>query len=213
LGARSRASAGPLRRAAVSVPALPQPLPRRRGPGPTRGAGGDLDAGVANPGGARPTAAPRPAARGRGRTLDRLPAAPGRPAARYPSNRRGVGGRRPRAFPGHGPEAAVRELGRLCRRLHDFHDQAWAPLKKGEWWGLVSQWPRTEREKLRQLLTGADVKARQAAAACKHAADRHIRYGLPESRLRRLLWPGCQRQRGRHLPDWHGRCRRQAVRL
>jgi hypothetical protein len=88
---------------------------------------------------------------------------------RYPSNRRGVGGRRPKAFPGHGPEAAVRELGRLCRRLYDFHTQAWAPVKQREWRGLFAGWPRDEREKLRQLLTEADWRARQAAAACKGA--------------------------------------------
>jgi hypothetical protein len=87
----------------------------------------------------------------------------------FPSNRRGVGGRRPKAFPAHGPEAAVRELGRLCRRLHDFHSQAWAPIKKEEWRGLVSKWPRDERERLRRLLTGAAEKARQAATACEDA--------------------------------------------
>jgi hypothetical protein len=79
---------------------------------------------------------------------------------RYPSNRRGVGGRRPKAFPAHGPEAAVRELGRLCRRLHDFHAQAWAPVKTKQWRGLADGWPRTERERLRQLLTEAAEKAR-----------------------------------------------------
>jgi hypothetical protein len=85
---------------------------------------------------------------------------------RFPSKRRGVGGRPRREITGHGPEVALRELGRRCKDLADYHAAAWAALKKAEWKRLVKGWPAAEREKLRDLLSDTDAAAREVAEVC-----------------------------------------------
>jgi hypothetical protein len=56
---------------------------------------------------------------------------------RFPSKRAGVGGRPRREITGHGPEVALRELGRRCKDLTAYHDAVWSAVKKAEWKRLV----------------------------------------------------------------------------
>ena len=63
---------------------------------------------------------------------------------RFPSKRRGVGGRPRREFSSHGPEVTLRELGRQCRRWLDFHEQAWQGVRDRDWVGFVRSWPRED---------------------------------------------------------------------
>jgi hypothetical protein len=86
---------------------------------------------------------------------------------RYPSKRRGVGGRPRRKLTGHGPEVALRELGRRCRDLAAYHAAAWSAVKKAEWRRLVKGWPESEKQKLRDLLADTDAAAREVAEVCE----------------------------------------------
>jgi hypothetical protein len=85
---------------------------------------------------------------------------------RFPSKRRGVGGRPRREITGHGPEAALRELGRRCRDLAAYHAAAWAKVKGQEWKRLVKGWPASDRTKLRDLLADTDAAAQAVAEVC-----------------------------------------------
>jgi hypothetical protein len=86
---------------------------------------------------------------------------------RYPSKRRGIGGRPRRKLTAYGPEVALRELGRRCKDLTAYHAAAWAALKKAEWRRLVKGWPGSEKEKLRDLLADTDAAAREVAEVCE----------------------------------------------
>jgi hypothetical protein len=86
---------------------------------------------------------------------------------RFHSKRRGVGGRPRRKLTGHGPEVALRELGRRCKDLAAYHAAVWAALKKAEWKRLVKGWPAAEREKLRDLLADTDAAAQKVAEVCE----------------------------------------------
>jgi hypothetical protein len=85
---------------------------------------------------------------------------------RYPSKRRGVGGRPRRKLTGHGPEVALRELGRRCKDLAAYHAEAWSAVKKGEWKRLVKGWPAADRGQLRDLLADTDADVREVEEAC-----------------------------------------------
>jgi hypothetical protein len=66
----------------------------------------------------------------------------------------------------HGPEVALRELGRRCKDLADYHAAAWAALKKAEWRRLVKGWPAADKGKLRDLLADTDAAVQKVAEAC-----------------------------------------------
>jgi len=88
---------------------------------------------------------------------------------RFPSRRRGVGGRPRREFSSHGPEVTLRELGRQCRRWLDFHEQAWQAVKGRDWAGLVRGWPVGDLDDLLQLLRSTDEVLTEVAGACRAA--------------------------------------------
>jgi hypothetical protein len=88
---------------------------------------------------------------------------------RFPSKRRGVGGRPRREFSSHGPEVTLRELGRQCRRWLDFHEQAWQAVKDRDWAGFVRSWPREDLDDLLQLIRSTDEALKEVAAACQAA--------------------------------------------
>ena len=88
---------------------------------------------------------------------------------RFPSKRRGVGGRPRREFSSHGPEVTLRELGRQCRRWLDFHEQAWQAVKGRDWAGLVRGWPVGDLDDLVQLLRSTDEVLTEVAGACRAA--------------------------------------------
>ena len=73
---------------------------------------------------------------------------------RFPSRRRGVGGRPRRPVSSHGPEVTLRELGRQCRRWVDFHEKAWQGVKGRDWVGFVRSWPREDLDNLLQTHLG-----------------------------------------------------------
>jgi hypothetical protein len=77
-----------------------------------------------------------------------------------------MGGRPRRKLTGHGPEVALRELGRRCKGLTAYHAAAWAAVKKAEWRRLVKGWPAAEREKLRDLLADTDKAAQDVVEVC-----------------------------------------------
>jgi hypothetical protein len=97
---------------------------------------------------------------------------------RYPSNRRGVGGRPRRAVTGHGPEVALREMGWQCRNWAESYQGSWSKVTDGQWEQLVRDWPAGEREKLRKRLkdTAAAVKAvAKGCAAVGRALAKQLR--------------------------------------
>jgi hypothetical protein len=85
---------------------------------------------------------------------------------RYPSNRRGVGGRKRRAVQSHGPEAALREMERQSRAWAEHHAGSWEAVKEKEWARLVRQWPAGDRAKLRQLLKNTATAVKEVGKAC-----------------------------------------------
>jgi hypothetical protein len=85
------------------------------------------------------------------------------------SRRGGVGGRPRRRVARHGPEVALRELGRQCRRWLDFHEQAWQGVKGRDWVQFVRGWPREDLDRLVQLLRNTDEALKEVAAACRAA--------------------------------------------
>jgi hypothetical protein len=87
----------------------------------------------------------------------------------YPSKRRGVGGRPRRPVSSHGPEVALRELGRQCRRWLGFHEGAWQGVKDRDWRLFVRSWPRGGLDTLLRLLSSADGALKGVAAACRAA--------------------------------------------
>jgi hypothetical protein len=88
---------------------------------------------------------------------------------RFPSRRRGVGGRPRRPVSSHGPEVTLRELGRQCRRWVDFHEQAWLGVKSRDWVGFVRSWPREDLDDLLRLLRNTDGALKEVAGACRAA--------------------------------------------
>jgi hypothetical protein len=82
------------------------------------------------------------------------------------SRRGGVGGRPRRPVTIHGPEVALRELERLCRRWLDFHEQAWQGVKGRDWRLFVRSWPGQDLDNLLQLLRNTDEALKEVAAAC-----------------------------------------------
>jgi hypothetical protein len=87
----------------------------------------------------------------------------------YPSKRRGVGGRPRRPVTSHGPEVALRELQRQCRRWLAFHEGAWRGVKDRDWAGLVRGWPAGDLDRLVQLLRGTDEALKEVVGACRAA--------------------------------------------
>ena len=88
---------------------------------------------------------------------------------RFPSKRRGVGGRPRREFSSHGPEVTLRELGRQCRRWLAFHEGAWQKVKGRDWRLFVRSWPREDLDRLVQLLRNTDGALKEVAGACRAA--------------------------------------------
>jgi hypothetical protein len=88
---------------------------------------------------------------------------------RFPSRRRGVGGRPRRPVTSHGPKVTLRELGRQCRRWVDFHEQAWQGVKDRDWAGFVRSWPREDLDNLFQLLGSTDEALKEVVGACRAA--------------------------------------------
>jgi len=91
---------------------------------------------------------------------------------RFPSKRRGVGGRPRREPTSHGPEVALRELGRRCQSLTGYYRAAWSKVKKKEWAQLVQKWPAAEKGKLHDLLSDTDTAVEAVAEVC--AQIRHV---------------------------------------
>ena len=63
----------------------------------------------------------------------------------------------------------LRELGRLCRRWLDFHEQAWQGVKGRDWRLFVRSWPREDLDRLVQLLRNTDEALKEVAGACRAA--------------------------------------------
>jgi hypothetical protein len=75
---------------------------------------------------------------------------------RFECQQRGVGGR-PRNEPqNYGAETTLREFQRASRSWLDFYKNAWSAVKAADWRRLVRGWPAADKDKLRQLLQGAD---------------------------------------------------------
>ena len=88
---------------------------------------------------------------------------------RFPSKRRGVGGRSRRPVTSHGPEVTLRELERQCRRWLDFHEQVWQGVKGRDWRLFVRSWPGEDLDRLVQLLRNTDGALKEVAGACRAA--------------------------------------------
>jgi hypothetical protein len=101
---------------------------------------------------------------------------------RFPSKRRGVGGRPRRRVTSHGPEVTLRELGRQCRRWLDFHEQAWPGVKDRDWVRFVRGWPGEDLDDLLRLLGSAEEALKGMARA-----SRAVRTAL--KRLRKRAGP------------------------
>jgi hypothetical protein len=102
---------------------------------------------------------------------------------RYPSNRRGVGGRRRRAVQSHGPEVALREMERQSRAWAESHAGSWEAVKEKEWARLVRQWPAGDRARLRQLLKATAAAVKEVGKACaevRRTVARLLRQTAPE---------------------------------
>jgi hypothetical protein len=91
---------------------------------------------------------------------------------RYPSNRRGVGGRKRKAVTGHGPEVALREMERQCRTWKESHAGSWAVMLEEQWERLVQEWPVEEKEKLRELLKAAAASVETVAQGCEEVRSK-----------------------------------------
>jgi hypothetical protein len=98
---------------------------------------------------------------------------------RFPSKRRGVGGRPRRPVTSHGPGVALRELGRLSRRWLAYHEQVWQAVKDRGWVGFVRGWPGGDLDNLVRLLWNTDGALKELARACRAA-----RAGLAHLRQR-----------------------------
>jgi hypothetical protein len=90
---------------------------------------------------------------------------------RFPSARRGVGGRPRRTPDRYGPEVCVRELGRLSRRWLDFFAHAWEGVAAEEWGRFVAACLGEERELLTGNLEEAEDALTKLAAAAARARD------------------------------------------
>jgi hypothetical protein len=102
---------------------------------------------------------------------------------RYPSKRRGVGGRKRRAVTGHGPEVALREMERQSRAWAENHAGSWEAVKEKEWARLVRQWPAGDRARLRQLLKATAAAVKEVGKVCaevRRTVARLLRQTAPE---------------------------------
>ncbi len=86
---------------------------------------------------------------------------------RYPSRRKGMGGRRRKEPENYGPEINVRELERLARYGLEFHEKAWGEAEPRDWKGMVKGCPAAEREKLMELLERTEKHLIEVGQACK----------------------------------------------
>jgi hypothetical protein len=86
---------------------------------------------------------------------------------RFPSKRRGVGGRPRREVTSHGPEVTLRELERQCRRWLGFHKQAWQGVRDRDWVRFVRSWPGEDLDDLLRLLGSAEESLQEVADACR----------------------------------------------
>jgi hypothetical protein len=99
---------------------------------------------------------------------------------RFPSRRRGVGGRPRRPVTSHGPEVTLRELERQCRRWLGFHEQGWQGVKDRDWGRFVRGWPVGDLDTLLQPLRSAD-------GALKEVGRQAVFLLLPRQRRRAQL--------------------------
>jgi len=106
---------------------------------------------------------------------------------RFPSARRGVGGRPRRSPDRYGPEVCVRELGRLSRRWLDFFAHAWEGVAAEEWGRFAAACRGEDRELLAGTLAEAEAALQALAAAARAARDEVVAL---RRRVRRALGPG-----------------------
>ncbi|MDB5313267.1 MAG: hypothetical protein JWO38_7469, partial [Gemmataceae bacterium] len=89
--------------------------------------------------------------------------------SRYPTNRRGVGGRPRKPTRGLDPEGALRELGRLTDKWVEFHGEVFGEVGQEEWVGLGRATDPGRREALRALVRTAEVSLRDLERAVRAA--------------------------------------------
>jgi hypothetical protein len=106
---------------------------------------------------------------------------------RFPSARRGVGGRPRRTPDRYGPEVCVRELGRLSRRWLDFFAHAWEEVAEAEWGRFAAACRGRDRELLAGNLDEAEAALRALAAAARAARDEVVAL---RRRVRKARGPG-----------------------
>ena len=106
---------------------------------------------------------------------------------RFPSARRGVGGRPRRTPDRYGPEVCVRELGRLSRRWLDFFAHAWEGVTAEEWGRFAAACLGEDQELLAGTLVEAEAALQALAAAARAARDEVVAL---RRRVRRALGPG-----------------------
>jgi len=95
---------------------------------------------------------------------------------RFPSRRRGVGGRPRRPVTSHGPEVTLRELGRQCRRWLDFHEGG---LAGGEGPGLGAVRPELALGGPRRTRAAPRERGRGAERGGRRLPGRPRRPGRP----------------------------------
>ncbi|MDB5314139.1 MAG: hypothetical protein JWO38_8341 [Gemmataceae bacterium] len=89
--------------------------------------------------------------------------------SRYPTNRRGVGGRPRKPARGLDPEGVLRELGRLTDRWVEFHAQVLGCVGPEEWVGLARAPDSGRRAALRALVRTAEMSLRDLERAGRAA--------------------------------------------
>jgi hypothetical protein len=90
---------------------------------------------------------------------------------KWPSDRRGVGGRPHRNVKDDTPDMILRELARLNSLWLHLHDEAWSAVDPSSWDQFVRDWPQDDRDALRQLLKATDDALKKVAAGCKEMRD------------------------------------------
>ncbi len=98
---------------------------------------------------------------------------------RHPTGRRGVGGRKPRAAEGHGPEVTLRQLVLAGKSWLSLYKGAWSRISRADWERLLAGRP-AEAARFRELIRDAGETIEALARASGEV--RSLLAGLLRSR-------------------------------